>query len=102
MSGSNRSALLAAYAAGVPVQELTARIGVRRGTAWEMARGTGLDTRIPVLFEQTRQEASRLYGDVMTLVPIAERLGISDEEGRAAVVACCGTIRPRGRRFISV
>lgn len=39
----------------------------------------------------------------MTLVQIAERLGISgDEAVRAAVVACGGTIRPRGRRAISV
>ena len=102
LSASNRSRLLAAYAAGAPVQELTARFGVHRGTVWEMARRTGLDTRTPALSEQTRQEAARLYRHGLTLVQTAEQIGISDEAVRAAVVACGGTIRPRGRRVISV
>lgn len=96
LSASNRSELLAAYAAGVPVQELTARFGVYRGTVWEMARRAGLDTRASALSEQTRQEAARLYGDGMTLMQIAERLGISDEAVRAAERS------PRGRRVTSV
>lgn len=43
LSVSNRAELLAAYAAGVPVQELAARFGVHQGTVWEAARRAELE-----------------------------------------------------------
>lgn len=90
--------MLAAYTAGVPVQELTARFGVHRGTVWAVVRRAGLDARTPGVSVETREEAARLYADGLTLVQVARQLGLGDEAVRAAVVACGGTIRPRGRR----
>lgn len=98
MSVSNRAELLAAYAAGVPVQELAARFGVHQGTVWEAARRTKLEARTQALSAETREEAASLYAEGLTLVQVARQLGVSDETIRAAVVASGGAIRPRGRR----
>lgn len=94
---SNRRELLAAYAVGVPVQDLAAKFEIHRSTVREVARRAGMDARAPALSVETREEAARLYEDGLTLVQVAERLGISDEAVRAAVFTCGGSIRPRGR-----
>lgn len=102
LSAPNRRELLAAYAVGVPVQELASRFGVHRATVWETARRAGLDARTPELAAETRAEAARLYEDGLTLARVAGRLGASDEAVRSAVLECGGVIRPRGRRPIRV
>lgn len=45
-----------------------------------------------------RETAARLYEQGMTLEEVAAELSVGDETVRSAVVACGGTIRPRGRR----
>ncbi|SJN15744.1 hypothetical protein FM104_00535 [Microbacterium esteraromaticum] len=69
---------------------------------WQMAFQAGLVARRPELGDEVRAEAARLYESGLTLVQVAERLGISDEGVRAAVVSQGGTIRPRGRRRLMV
>ena len=98
LSASNRADLLAGYADGVPVRELAARFNVHRGTVSEIAKRAGLDPRQPTLREPLRQEAARLYADGQTLVQVGAELGISHNAVRSAVVACGGSLRPRGRR----
>lgn len=44
-----------------------------------------------------QQEATRLYERGMTLTEVAAELRVAKETVRAAVIACGGTIRPRGR-----
>lgn len=98
LNASNRAALLAAYAEGVPLKGLTSRFGVHRGTINELVRRAGLPHRSPALPVGTRQEAARLYAEGLTLPQVAARLGISNDGARAGIVACGGTIRPRGRQ----
>lgn len=98
LSASNRAELLAAYADGVPVQQLAARFKVHRSTVSEIARRAGLEPRSPTLQQPVREEAARLYADGLTLVEVGVRLGISHNAVRSAVVACGGTLRPAGRR----
>lgn len=71
---------------------------MHRGTVWAVVRRAGLDARTPAVSVEKREEAARLYEDGHTLAQVAAQLGISDEAVRAAVVACGGTIRPKGRR----
>ncbi|WP_420734302.1 hypothetical protein [Brevibacterium luteolum] len=47
---------------------------------------------------EVQAEAARLYLEGLTLAQVSQRLGISDESVRAAVLAGGGAIRPRGRR----
>ncbi|WP_431877983.1 helix-turn-helix domain-containing protein [Amycolatopsis sacchari] len=98
LNASNRAALLAAYADGAPVTELASRFGVHRGTISVMVRRAGLPGRSPGLPEQTRREAAQLYAEGLTLPQVAARLGISNDGARAGIIACGGTIRPRGRQ----
>ena len=98
LSASNRADLLAAYADGVPVQQLAARFNVHRGTVSEIARRAGLEPRSPTLQQPVREEAARVYADGLTLVEVGVKLGISHNAVRSAVVACGGTLRPAGRR----
>jgi len=102
LNASNRADLVAAYASGTPVSELTSQFGIHRSTVWQMAFQAGLVTRRPGLDDEVRAEAARLYESGLTLIQVAERLGISDEGVRAAVVSHGGTIRPRGRRRLMV
>lgn len=48
--------------------------------------------------EEVQTEAARLYMEGLTLAQVSQRLGISDDSVRAAVLAAGGTIRPAGRR----
>lgn len=98
LSASNRVALLAGYAEGVPVQELATRFNVHRATVREIARRAGHPSRSPEHSQQLRSEAARLYAEGFTLSQVAAQLGIGDEAVRSAVVANGGTIRPKGRR----
>lgn len=93
LSASNRAELVAAHRSGVPVSELTLPFGVHRSTVRQLARRTGLETRSLKMAAGVRSETARLYESGHTLVQIAERLGISDEAVRAAVVAAGGTVR---------
>lgn len=98
LNASNRAALLDSYAAEVPVHELADRFGVHRSTVSELVRRAGVPTRSPGLPESIRREAARLYEEGLTLPKVAARLGISNDGARAGIVACGGTIRPRGRQ----
>lgn len=98
LNASNRAALLDSYVAEVPVQELADRFGVHRSTVSELVRRAGVPTRNPGLPHSIRREAARLYGEGLTLPQVAARLGISNDGARAGIVACGGTIRPRGRQ----
>ena len=98
LNASNRAALLDSYAAEVPVQELADRFGVHRSTVSELVRRADVPARSPGLPERIRREAARLYEDGLTLPQVAARLGISNDGARAGIVACGGTIRPRGRQ----
>ena len=98
LSASNRVALLAGYAEGVPVQELATRFKIHRATVREIARRAGHPSRALEHSEQLRAEAARLYRGGLTLSQVADQLGIGDESVRSAVVAAGGTIRPKGRR----
>ena len=98
LSVSNRAELLAGYADGVPVRELSTRFNVHRGTVREIARQAGLAARRPQLPDSIRQDAARLYAGGLTLAQVAARLGISNEAVRSAVIASGGTIRAGGRR----
>lgn len=98
LSASNRAEVLAGYVAGVPVRVLADRFGVHRATVWKIARSAGLDVRRPELAAEVRERAARLYAGGMTLAEVANELRISDDSVRSAVVACGGTIRPRGRQ----
>jgi hypothetical protein len=98
LNASTRAELLDGYASGVPVRVLAERFGVHRSTVREIAAKAKISPRRRSLSERDAQEATRLYTDGMTLVEVSARLGVGDEAVRAAVVACGGTIRPRGRR----
>ena len=98
LSASNREELLAEYAEGVPVQELSARFNIHRATVREIARRAGHPSRAPEHSEQVRTEAARLYAEGLTLSQVAGQLEIGDEAVRSAVVANGGMIRPKGRR----
>lgn len=98
LNASNRAELLAGYATGVPVRELATRFGVHRATVREVARQAGVDARRPELAETIRYDAAKLYADGTTLAQAADKLGISDQAVRSAVLVCGGTIRPGGRR----
>lgn len=100
MSVSDRAELIAEYADVVPVRELASRFKVHGGTVREIARQAGLAARRPELSNVIRCDAARLYADGLTLAQVTTRLGISNEAVRSAVIACGGTIRPRGRRQI--
>lgn len=102
LSASNREELLAGYAEGVPVQELSARFNVHRSTVRAIARRAGHPGRDPEHSEKLRSEAARLYAEGRTLVQVAGQLGIGDEAVRSAVVANGGTIRPKGRHSFNV
>lgn len=80
------------------MQELAERFGVHRSTVSEMVRRAGVPTRSPGLPERIRREATRLYEEGLTLPQVAARLGISIDGARAGIIACGGTIRPRGRQ----
>ena len=67
LHASNRAALLAAYAEGVPVKELASLFGAHRATDSEVAQPAGLPSRMPGLPEQTRPEAARHYTAGVTL-----------------------------------
>ncbi len=101
LSASNRVALLAGYAEGVPVQELATRFNIHRATVREIARRAGHPSRASEHSQQLRGEAARLYAEGFTLSQVAAQLGIGDEAVRSAVVANGGTIRPKGRRKMS-
>ena len=64
----------------------------------ELVRRAGVPARSPGLPESIRREAARLYEGGLTLPQVAARLGISNDGARAGIVACGGTIRPRGRQ----
>ncbi|MGC4152315.1 MAG: helix-turn-helix domain-containing protein [Propionicimonas sp.] len=98
LNASNRAALLDSYAAGVPVRELADRFGVHRATVSELVRRAGIPIRQPGLPEGIRREAARLYKEGLTLPQVAARLSISKDGARAGILACGGTIRPRGRQ----
>lgn len=98
LNASNRAALLAAYSQGEPVQALADRFGVHRGTVSVLVRRAGLPRHGLGLPESTRRQAARLYAEGLTLPQVAARLGISNDGARAGIIACGGTIRPRGRR----
>nr|WP_209905386.1 helix-turn-helix domain-containing protein [Brachybacterium sacelli] len=98
MSVSNRAALAEEYAKDVPVDELVRRFGIHRTTVHRLASQAGISVRRRGLDEPGRQKAARLYEQGMTLEEVAAELAIGDETVRSAVVACGGTIRPRGRR----
>lgn len=98
LSVPNRAALAEEYAKGVPVDELVRRFGVHRTTVHRLATQAGVAVRRRGLDGSGRREATRLYEQGMTLEEVATELGVGDEPVRSAVVACGGTIRPRGRR----
>ncbi|GAA1491287.1 hypothetical protein GCM10009626_40330 [Brachybacterium sacelli] len=98
LSVSNRAALAEEYAKDVPVDELVRRFGIHRTTVHRLASQAGISVRRRGLDEPGRQKAARLYEQGMTLEEVAAELAIGDETVRSAVVACGGTIRPRGRR----
>ncbi len=97
LSASNREQLLAGYAEGVSVRELSARFNIHRATVREIARRAGHPSRAPEHSEQVRGEAARLYAEGFTLSQVAAQLGIGDESVRSAVLAHGGTVRPKGR-----
>lgn len=101
LSVSNRAKLLAGYADGAPVRELATRFNVHRGTVREIARQAGLAARRPELPDAIRQEAAQLYAGGLTLAQVAERLAVSNEAVRSAVLASGGTIRAGGRRRVT-
>lgn len=98
LSASIRAEVLEGYAAGTPVQVLARRFGVHRSTVREIARRAGVQPRRMAPTEEVQTEAARLYMEGLTLAQVSQRLGISDDSVRAAVLAAGGTIRPAGRR----
>lgn len=101
LNAQNRTRLLAEYADGAPVNELARRYSIHRATVHGMARRAGLPPRNgPELPQQVREDAAALYAGGLSLLKVARRLGISDDAVRDAVVACGGTIRPRGRHIV--
>ena len=80
------------------MKELADRFGVHRATVSELVHRAGMLIRQPGLSEGIRREAARLYDEGLTLPQVAARLGISKDGARAGIVACGGTIRPRGRQ----
>lgn len=98
LNASNRAELLDSYDAGVPVQELADRFGVHRATVSELVRRAGLPIGQPGLPDNIRRDAARLYEEGLTLPQVAARLDISNDGARAGIIACGGTIRPRGRQ----
>ncbi|SDS38669.1 hypothetical protein SAMN04489751_1897 [Brevibacterium sandarakinum] len=71
---------------------------MHRSSVRAIAERAGLEARRSTHSDAIRAEAAGLYADGLTLAQVAAQLGISDEAVRAAVLACGGTIRPRGRR----
>ncbi|WP_420795327.1 helix-turn-helix domain-containing protein [Dietzia alimentaria] len=100
LNASDRAELVAAYASGAPVSDLAARFRIHRSTVWQLAVQSGLVTRRPELSDELRTAAARLSDSGLTLIQVSERLGISDEGVRAAVLACDGTVRRPGRRRV--
>lgn len=100
LSASNREKLLAGYANGVRVLELSARSNIYRATVREIARCEGHRSRAPEHSEQVQTEAARLYGEGLTLSQVAGQLEIDDEAVRSAVIACGGAAHPRDRRRV--
>lgn len=99
LNAQNRAALLDAYAAGESVNGLAERFKVHRATVRALARRAGLPRRNgSELPDSVREEAARLYASGLTLLDAGRQLGISNDAVRAAVVACGGTVRPKGRR----
>lgn len=98
LSPSRRAELVADYAAGMPVRAISAKYGVHRGTIPGLARRLGVTARQPGLNDVEQAEAASLYLGGMTLAQVAQRMGISDETVRRAVLAEGGQIRPKGRR----
>lgn len=99
LNAQNRAELLDAYAAGASVKELAERFTVHRATVRELARRAGPAPRNgPERPNVVRAEAARLYAGGLTFLDAGRQLGVSNDTVRAAVVACGGTIRTKGRR----
>lgn len=98
LSASIRAEVLKGYVTGTPVRVLARRYGVHRSTVREIARRAGVQPRRMAASEGARAEAARLYMEGLTLAQVSQRLGISDDSVRAAVLAAGGAIRSPGRR----
>lgn len=101
LSTSIRAEVLEGYVTGTPVLVLARRFGVHRSTVREIARRAGVRPRQMAPTEEVQAEAAQLYLEGVTLAQVSQRLGISDDSVRAAVLAAGGTIRPPGRRKVT-
>ena len=98
LNASNQAALLAAYAEGMPVRELSARFEVHRATINDMVSRAGAQVRKTGLPDPIREEAARLYAEGLTLPEVAAQLGIGYKSARTGIIASNVPIRPRGRQ----
>lgn len=95
---SRRAELVADYAAGMPVQVISAKYGVHRATIPKFVQREGISVRTSVLSAEEQARAASLYESGMTLMEVGSRFGVSQQSARRAVAAEGVKIRPRGRR----
>lgn len=94
--------LVADYESGMPVRAIAAKYGVHRGTISTFALRAGASLRTPGLSDEGRARAVALYADGLTLQEVADRLAVDPKTVRNAVVTEGGSLRPRGRRPVSL
>ncbi len=82
----------------MPVKAISAKYGVHRGTIPALVRRAGVAVRVAGLDAEQQARASSLYESGMTLVQVAQRMGIGEDAVRQAVLDEGGRLRPRGRR----
>lgn len=98
LSYSSRQKVVAAHAAGTPVEEIASRFGICRGTVWKIVTSAGQPTRSHELSPAVQEEVRRLYESGLTLAEITKKLGVGRVNARAIIISEGGTMRSRGRR----
>jgi len=69
-------ALLAAYQAGTPVNDLASEFRTHRSTVLNLVKRHGIRPRYPALLETELAEAIQLYGSGEPLTAVAQYFGI--------------------------
>ncbi len=102
LSFPNQAQVVADYLHGVPVNEIEGRFYINRETVHQINRRASVPPRHRGFPASVRGEAARLYAEGLTIVQVAEALGIGREATHTGIIACGVTLRARGRRHVQV
>lgn len=90
------NAMVAAYAAGVPVNDLAQQVNVHRSTVLSQLSKDGGDRRVRRCDESILSEATVLYQEGRTVAEVASQLGVNRETLRLHLRRSGVVLRKRG------